>query len=201
MKKKVVDEFMISKCDGKAFKVKKGQVLRIIQVEGLQAVDMIAFNLHDFRESLSVWLTRHLSQSFTRAKKIYTKLPAANVMFTVLNERPGIFWLSQGRCNKLYYKVLFGRKGYHKNCQDILTKCIKPYGMTEYDVPEVFNIFMSVSFTKDGKYKFRPAKVKKCDCIDLLAEMDCLVAISACPDDIGCCNNFKPKPLKIQLLE
>ncbi len=201
MAKKVVKELIIPATEGRSFTVKKGQVLRIIQVEGLQMVDMIAFNLHDFRESLSAWLTRHLSGSFTNTKKVYTKLPAANLMFTVLNGRPGMFWLTAGRCNKLYYSEIYGKKGYHDSCEDILTKCVEPYGMTEWDLPDTLNIFMSVTFTKDGRYKFRPTKVKKGDYIDLRAEMDCLVAIAACPDDAGSGNNYRPKPLKIQLLE
>ena len=194
-------ELIIPSCEGRSFTVKKGQILRIIEVEGPQAVDMIAFNLHDLKESFSAWLTRHLSGSFTRAEKLYSKLPAANVMFTVLNYRPGIFWLSPGRCNILSYRIFHGVKGYHKNCQDILAECIKEYGMSEYDVPEVLNIFMNAKFKKDGSYEFSASPVKKGDYVDLLAEMDCLVAISACPDDFGSYNEYKPKPLKIQLLE
>ncbi len=201
MAPKVVDEFIIPKCEGRIFKVKKGQVLRIVQVEGVQAVDLIAFNQHDLRESLSVWLTRHLSGSFTKAEKIYTKLPAANLMFTVLNWRPGIFWLSPGRCNRKTYEIFHKFKEYHKNCQDILAGCIKEYGLTEWDVPEVLNIFMNVKFKPDGTYQFSASPVKKGDYMDLLAEMDCIVAISACPDDQSSYNDFTPKPLKIQLIK
>lgn len=201
MNKKVVKEIIIPSCEGRSFAVKKGQTLRVIELEGPQAVDMIAFNLHDYKESLSAWLTRHLSGSFTKAEKLYSKLPAANVMFTVLNYRPGIFWLSPGRCNRLTYKIFHDVKGYHKNCQDILAGCIREHGMSEYDVPEVLNIFMNVKFKEDGTYKFSASPVKKGDYVDLLAEMDCLVAISACPDDLSAYNDFTPKPLKIQLLE
>lgn len=201
MNKKVVKELIIPASEGRSFTVKKGQVLRIIEMEGVQAVDLIAFNQHDLKESLSVWLTRQQSKSFTKAEKIYSKLPAANLMFTVLNYRPGIFWLSPGRCNRLTYKNFHSVKGYHKNCQDTLAGCIKEYGLSGYDVPEVLNIFMNVKFTEDGSYQFSASPVKKGDYIDLLAEMDCLVAISACPDDLSSYNDFTPKPLKIQWLE
>ena len=198
---KVSSEFIIPKCEGKAFTVKKGQTLRIIEIEGAQAADMIAFNLHDMKESFSAWLSAHNSECLTRAKKLYSKLPAGNVMFTVLTERDGIYFLNPGRCNRFTYELRYGIKGYHKNCQDILAECIKPYGMTPFDVPEVFNIFMKVVYHKDGTKEFKRPPVAKGDYVDLLAEMDCLVAISACPDEFGPYNDFDPKPLGVQIID
>ena len=194
------EEFTIPKCEGKAFTIKKGQTLRIIELEGPQAADMIAFNSHDMKESFSAWLTRQNSRNFKNAKKLYSKLPAGNVMFTVLTEKVGVYWLSGGRCNRFTYELL-GVKGYHKNCQDILAECIKPYGMTAYDVPDIFNIFMNSVLHEDGTYEHKASPVSKGDYVDLLAEMDCLVVISACPDDLGAYNNFEAKPLGIQVFD
>ncbi len=193
------EDFIIPSGEGKMFTVKKGQTLRIIEVEGLQAADLIIFNERDMKESFSAWLTREYSGCFTRAKKLYSKLPAENVMFTVLTEKDGIFWLSPGRCRKASYELEHGIKG-HKNCQDILAELIRPYGMTAYDVPEVLNIFMNASFQEDGTFEHTASPIGKGDYIDLLAEMDCLVGVSACPDDLNSYNNFKAKPLGIQIL-
>jgi uncharacterized protein YcgI (DUF1989 family) len=196
---KIIEEFVIPKCEGRSFKIKKGHILRIIEIEGVQAADMIAFNLYDFKESYSAWLTRNLSLNFTRVNRLYSKLPKGNIMFTLLTDIPGVYWLSPGRCNRLFYELHYGQKEYHKNCQDILAGCIKPYGMSEYDVPDVFNIFMRAILHKDGSVRFKPSPVKKGDYVDLRAEMDCLVAISACPDELGSYNDFKTKPLEIQI--
>lgn len=200
MSRRVVRELIIPKCEGRSFTVRKGQVLRVIEVDGPQAADMIAFNLHDFRESISAWLTRHLSGNFTKAEKIYSRLPAGNVMFTVLTDIPGVFWLSGGRCNRLTYEHIQGGVGHHGNCQDILMECIRPYGLTEYDIHEVLNIFMNAAFHEDGSYELNPSQVKKGDYVELLAEMDLLIAISACPDELSAYNEYNPKPLKIQIL-
>ncbi len=194
------EDFIIPSGEGKMFTVKKGQTLRVIQVEGVQAADLIIFNEHDIKESFSAWLTRHNSGCFTRAKKLYSKLPAGNVMFTNLTEKDGILWLSPGRCNRFSYERRHGIKG-HNNCQDILAKIIEPYEMTPWDVPEVLNIFMNAIFNKDGTYKFIASPVSKGDYVDLLAEMDCLVGVSACPDDLSDYNNFKAKPLGIQIFD
>jgi len=194
------EEFIIPACEGKMFTVKKGQILRVIAVEGPQAADLIVFNEHDMKESYSAWLTRQNSGCFTRAKKLYSKLPAMNVMFTVLNEKDGIFWLSGARCNRFGYERHHGIKD-HNSCQDILAGLLKPYGMTQRDVPEILNIFMKAIFQKDGSYKFVASPVSKGGYVDLLAEMDCLVGVSACPDEFGEYNNFEAKPLRIQIFD
>ena len=121
-------------------------------------------------------------------------------MFTVLTKKDGVYWLSGGRCNRRTYE-LRGVKGYHKNCQDILAECIEPYGMTAYDVPDVFNIFMNPVLHEDGTYEHKASPVSKGDYVDLLAEMDCLVVISACPDDLSAYNNFAAKSLGIRVFD
>jgi uncharacterized protein len=189
----------IPKSSGASFNVSKGQVLRVIEVEGPQAADLMVLNTHDYQESYSAWFTRQRSRSFTRAEKIYSKLPAGNVMFTVLNYREGIFWLTPGRCNSYLYSQQYGISGYHKSCHDILKDCLKEYGIEEWNLPDVLNLFMKAVFTSDGTYSFEPSPVVQGDSIDLRAEMDCLVAVSACPDDIGPYNGKGPKPLKIQI--
>src|SRR5947209_11197047 len=145
-KRNVIKSILIPKCEGRSFVVKRNQILRVVEAEGPQAADLIAFNLTDLRESSSTWLTRQLSGSFTKLQALYSKLPAGNLMFRILTDIPHVFWLSPGRCNKLYYRLKYGIEQYHKNCQDILVECMKTYGIGEYDIPEVFNIFMDAKF-------------------------------------------------------
>ena len=197
-----MNEFFIPKCEGRAFTVRKGQTLRVIEVEGPQAADLIAFNLHNWKESSCVWLTRTLNdKSFTRANRLYSKLPAGNVMFTVPNPREGIIWLHPGRCNRLLYERVYGLKEYHANCQDILAECIKAYGMSPFDVPDVFNLFMNSVFHEDGSHEFRQSPVSKGDYIDLLAEMDLLCAISACPLEMEVFNAYQAKSVGVQIFD
>ena len=178
----VKEEFIIPSSEGKIFVVKKGQTLRVIEVEGLQAADLIIFNEYDMNESFSAWLTRHNSKSFSKAKKLYSKLPFGNVMFTVLTEKEKVLFLSPGRCNKMTYELHIGKKG-HKNCQDILAGLIKQYGLEAYDVPEVLNIFMNVEYNRDGTYEYLPSPVKKGDywAIDRPGSSYCDVGISWMP--------------------
>ncbi len=192
----LVKQLLVPKCEGASWTVDAGQEVRIVAVEGPQAADVIAWSAADPRETMSTWLTRHMSGSFGRASKVYSKLPAGRVMFTILTERPGLLWLSPGRCNWLKYTAL-GQPG-HANCQDILAATIEPYGMSAFDVPEVLNVFMNPTFNADGTYKFLPSPVQLGDHFAMRAEMDVVMAVSACPDDSPY-NAGRPKPLGIEV--
>jgi uncharacterized protein YcgI (DUF1989 family) len=181
-------------CEGRSWTVRAGQEVRIVAVEGPQAADVIAWNADDPRESLSSWLTRHISKNFGRAATIYSKLPAARPMFTVLTDRPGLLWLSPGRCNRLKYPPG------HANCQDILAATIEPFGMSPFDVPEVLNVFMNPRLHEDGTYEFRASPVDAGDYFAMRAEMDVVMAVSACPDE-SAYNTGRPKALRIDVLD
>jgi uncharacterized protein YcgI (DUF1989 family) len=189
----LVERVEIPKCEGRSLTILAGQELRVVAVEGPQAADLVAWNAADIRESLSSWLTRHMSHNFGRARAVYTKLPAGRVMFEVLDDRPGMLWLSPGRCNRLKY----GDPD-HPNCQDILAATIEPYGLSAFDVPEVLNIFMNPRLHEDGTYEFLASPVEPGDFFAMRAAMDAVVAVSACPDDAPY-NAGRPKPLRLEI--
>jgi uncharacterized protein YcgI (DUF1989 family) len=184
----------IPACEGRSWTVRAGQEVRIVAVEGPQAADVIAWNAADPRESISSWLTRHMSKNFGRAKTIYSKLPAGRPMFTVLSDRPGLLWLSPGRCNRLKYPPG------HANCQDILAATIAPFGMGPFDVPEVLNVFMNPQLHEDGSYEFLASPVEPGDYFAMIADMDVVMAISACPDT-SAYNAGRPKPLRVDIVD
>lgn len=183
----------IPSCEGRSFTVRTGQEMRVIAIEGPQAADLVAWNAHDIRESMSSWLTQNVNHSFRRASEILTKLPAGRVMFRVVDDRPGLLWISPGRCSRMKYG-----DPTHPNCQDILAGLIEPFGLSAFDVPEVLNIFMDVRFKPDGSYEFLPAPIQPGGHIAMVAEMDAVVAVSACPADDGF-NVGGPKPIRIEI--
>lgn len=166
--------------------------------DGPQAADLVAFNAADRGATLSTWLTRHVSGSFGYAERILTGLPDADPMFEIMDPRPGMLWLSPGRCNRLSYAE---QAPGHPNCQDILTETIEPWGMSARDVPDVLNIFMKAVFEREGTYRFEPSPVAAGDYVEMRAHMDCLVAVSACPDDLSAYNEFQIRPIGIRILD
>ncbi len=195
---KLVREFIIPRCQARAFELLKGQTLKVIEVEGKQVGDMTALNLHDFREKFDAHVTCGLNErSFQVAKKLYSGPPFFNVMLNVVEDKVGVHWI-HGRCNRLMYKILFGQEN-HANCHDNIAESLNPFGVAPHDVPfGTFNIFMAGSVDGNCHYTFRPPLANKGDHIDFRAEMDLLVSISACPDEAEL-NDGNPKPLKVEI--
>ncbi len=200
--RRLVNELMVPARGGCAFEIKKGQILRVVEIEGPQVGDFNAFNLHNFRERLDAPLSAALNSSFRHFTRLYTNEPRGRLMFTVVDDPTRVHFLSGGHCTILHYDLIHGIKDHH-NCYDILAKAVTPYGLTHYDVHGVFNFFMNVSYDANGRMIIRPPVAKKGDYMDVRAEMDVLGAIAACPGDINPTNGEDrvPKPLKIEIYE
>lgn len=202
MTRKLVRELLVPASGSAAFEISKGQVLRVIEIEGPQVGDFNAFNLHNFRERLDAPLSAALNSSFRRFTKMYTNEARGRLMFTVVDDPTGVHYLSGSHCTTLHYETIHGIKG-HANCYDLLAEAVKPYGLTHYDVHGVFNFFMNVFYDENGRMTIKAPVAKKGDYMDIRAEMDVLAAIVACPGDINPTNGEDrvPKPLKIEIYQ
>lgn len=201
MAEKVVSDFVIPARTGKAFEVRKGQIMRVTEIEGKQVADVDAWNLHEPRERMDVISSMFIGLNFRKIDRVYSN--RYNLMFNVIADEVGVNAFGS-HCSPLIYQELYkghsGLKG-HANCFENLTEAIKPFGLTRDDVHDCYNIFMKVDVAPDGTMAIRAPESKKGDFVEWQAEIDCLVAISACPGDIAPTNDYKPKPLGIKILE
>jgi uncharacterized protein YcgI (DUF1989 family) len=201
MARRVVDEFIIPKCTGKAFTVKKGQVLRIIEYEGKQVASIAVFNAHNYKEQLSA---RHSviveKAKLKRLTHLYSKVPWENVMLTVIDDKVGNH-VAAGYCTRKWYDILLNDPE-HRNCGDNFSECLKEYGISLEDLDSscAYTVFMNEVIDKDGNLRIEPPTAEKGDHIDFLAEMHLLVAISVCPCP-NQTNDYEPKAMKVQILE
>ena len=189
--------FVIPKCEGRAFELRRGQSFRVIAIEGKQVADMTLVSRHDLRETFSSHLTAGLNGSMRKALRLYSRPPFARVMLTVTEDPVGVHWI-HGRCTRMWYRDRLGVDD-RPNCHDNLVKALGPYGVTEYDLPlDTFNVFMVGHVDAENRYSFSPPIADKGDHIAFRAEMDLVVGISACPDDSEI-NDYAPKPLAIEI--
>lgn len=198
----LINDFIIPATYSKAFVVKQGQIMSIIQIEGPQMVDAVFLNANDLREAFHAGMTVAINMmmgegTLQRITRLYSKPPRDNVMMTVVADPVGVHlaW-NGGRCSRKFYEDFAGVKG-HRSCQDNLAEALAPYGLSEDDVPDVFNAFMNVAGIEEGRFETILPVSKKGDYISLRAEMDILAAVSACPFDLL----YTPKPLQIQIIE
>ena len=205
MTRTVVQDSVIPARYGMAFEVKKGQVLRIYQVEEKQVGDCVFYNVHDYKEWYHVGQTWALNSFMGTGtaksyKHFYSKPPRENVMLTVLEDTVKNHWGNNGvRCSRRMWDMR-GRSDQDRSCQQNLEEVLAPYGITGDDVGDCFNVFLNAELHEDGGFEIKPPTALKGDYIDLLAEMDILAAISACPSDTVT-NDYRAKPLGVKILE
>jgi uncharacterized protein len=196
-----IEGFVIPKKSARAFELKKSQILRIIAVEGPQVADLNAFNLHNLKEHFASGRTQSVGGIHVREGSSLYSIPGhENAMMTVIRDPVGVHNILGTRCSGVVYRKKYGIEGY-KGCQELLSEAIAAFGLTSYDTHDAFSIFMNKKIGEDGRMVILPPTVKTSESIDLLAEMDLLIAISACPSEKAATNNFVAKSLGVEILQ
>ena len=169
---------------GKAARVRAGQHVRIVNTHGTQVVDTWAFSAADPTE----WMAMEASRAW------FMKLAAAIGDSFVTNRRRPILTLvedtSGGRhdtlmaaCDLQRYGLL-GVKGHHDNCRDNLHAALAELGLEIQATPSPLNLFMNIPWTADGRLAWGEPVSTPGSYVRFRAEMDLVVAFSACPQDI-----------------
>jgi urea carboxylase-associated protein 1 len=183
-----------------AGEVRKGQVLRLIDVEGQQVGDFVAFNLQRVDEKFSPPNTANLNRTIrlTTGHALYSD--EASKLFTIVADTCGVHDVLAGACSRFTNQVRYGVEN-SPNCRDNFAQAVAPWGIGWKDVPYAFNIFMNVPIGQDNSMTIQEPLSRAGDYVDLRAEMDCLAAISNCPQVYNACNAYKLKPLKVIVYE
>ena len=192
---------------GKAALLEAGQRIRVINTNGQQVVDTWAFNRADLKEFMSMehsrtFLSRIMarvgdSMATNRRRPILTLVEDT----TVEGDTAGIHDTLLAACDRYRYELL-GCEGYHDNCTDNLAAALAELGLTPPETPSPWNLFMNIPVAADGSVAFVAPVSKPGDYVTLRAEMDCVVAFSACPQDVVPINgvNCTPTEAHFQVL-
>ena len=185
-----------------SFEIEAGQRSKLTQPEGEQVADLISFNRDDPRELLSMHGSRavNLSWKFTKPMTLYTN--RTRPMWTIEEDLTGENYCGGGYCSEHLNTMRYGDKGKGvPNCQQNLEKAIAGYGMDRwnFNIDACFNVFMTVAYDPDGKWEIREPKGKPGDHMIMKALMPQIVAISNCPILFNACNNYRLKPLVLEI--
>ena len=176
--------------------LRKGEILRIIDMEGQQAVDFICFNAHDTKETYDNTVTVRLAaRPFLRKGDVlYSNL--ANPMFTMVEDTIGNHDTMCGCCsaeiNYLRYKVKDT-----PSCRANFLRELAKYGLDSRSLVPNINLFMNIPIDANGELQIKAPLSRPGDHVDLAAEMDCLAMISNCPQILNPANNFNPTPVRM----
>lgn len=187
---------------GRAQRLTKGQAIKIINVSGTQVCDTWAFNAEDLREFMSMEHMRPtIGTIFPRQGHHLITNRRRPILLFETDTSPGIHDTLMAACDDYRYGLL-GCTTYHDNCTDNLAAGMRQIGLTPPETPSPLNLWMNIPVDPEGKTAWGEPVSKPGDYVILRAEMDCIVALSACPQDILTINgaNRQITDIKYQVL-
>ena len=182
---------------GKAAHVARGQHVKVINTHGEQVVDTWAFNGADVAEFMSMEHTRaHSLHIVPRVGDVLRSNRRRPMLTLVEDTSGGIHDTLIAACDPFRYAFL-GVEGHHDNCADNLRAGLAALGLTPPHVPSPLNLFMNIPWSAEGGLSFAaPPKPVPGGCVTLRAEMDLVIAFSACPQDILPINGRAGRPVE-----
>ncbi len=182
---------------GTAFVLKKGQTIRVIDPLGEQVSDLMAFNEQDLEESLSSGRTIDYANTIyvTTGHTLYSN--RSNPMFTIVEDQVGRHDFLLTPCSPETFKIIYNNHAHHPSCFANLVEHLTPFGIKPDRIPTTFNIFMNVVIDETGELSIDPPRSKAGQFIELRAEMDLIVGVTACSAEMS--NNYSFKPIDIQI--
>ena len=180
--------------------VKKGQVLRILDLEGNQAVDTLFYNAHDTAERYSANDTLRAQGNIYLTTGSQLLSNDGNVMLTIVADTCGRHDTLGGACASESNTVRYAlEKRFMHSCRDnyLLALAESDTDMSKRDLVSNVNFFMNVPVTPSGGLSFADGISAPGKYVELRAEMDLYVLISNCPQINNPCNAYNPTPAQL----
>jgi uncharacterized protein len=182
--------------------VKKWQTLRIVDLEGNQAVDCILYSAADPAERYSA------SETVANQRNIFLTIGTVlmsnegNPMMTIVADTCGRHDTSGGACSCESNTLRYGHHTRHQHaCVENFLHELGRHGLGKRDVVGNINWFMNVPVEADGALGIVDGISGSGKYVDLRAETDTLVVISNCPQINNPCNGFNPTPARVTVFE
>jgi uncharacterized protein YcgI (DUF1989 family) len=177
-----INRLRIEPQSGIGFRIKNGETIRIIDVEGEQVVDLFCFSEDELEENLSSGHTTDYNGKIYLSKGDVLYSNRSNPMFTIIEDQVGGHIMLYAPCSQKMFEKSYGVTDPHPNCLENLVMSLAKYGIQASQITVPFNIFMSVGAGET---------------IELRAEMDMIVGVTAC--SAGACNNYKWTPIDVEI--
>jgi len=180
---------------GCAVRLRKGQVIRIINTPGSQVCDTWLFNSDDLSEFSSMEHTRAYIDKIIPKQGDALVTNLRRPIGTLLTDTsPGVHDTLIAACDLHRYTNL-GVTEYHDSCADNMRLALNAIGLRAREVPQPLNLWMNIPVNADNSISWLPTVSKAGDYVEIRAELDCIVVMSACPQDIVPINSCDPQPV------
>jgi urea carboxylase-associated protein 1 len=180
--------------------IARGDVFRIVDLEGNQAVDTLFFNSRDFDERYSATETIRAQGNIYLTTGTRLMSSDGRPLLTIIADTCGRHDTLGGACSAESNQVRYSldKKDMH-NCRDSFLLALARYGhgMGKRDLPNNINFFMNVPVTPAGELTFADGVSGPGRYVEMRAEMDVLILISNCPQLNNPCNAYNPTPVRL----
>ena len=183
---------------GIAFRLSAGDTLWVIDPEGVQVADLLAYNANDVREVISNGRTFDYAETIklTTGHVLYSN--RSRPMLTIVEDTVGTHDFLLTPCSKATFEHFYPGQPVHRGCFGNLAEALAPYGISEDDIPVAFNCFMNVPVGADGAITVQPPLSKAGDFLRLRAEMDLIIGLTACSAYASNGGSFKPIDYEVE---
>lgn len=184
--------------------IKRGQIFRIVDLEGNQAVDTLFYHADNAQERYSAadTVSRQRQLYLTTGSRLYSNL--GNVMLTIVADTCGRHDTLGGACAAESNTVRYALdKFVMHSCRDNFLHALahdplcQRLNMSKRDLPSNINFFMNVPVTEAGELEFADGVSAPGKYVEMRAEMDVVVLISNCPQLNNPCNAYNPTPIRL----
>ena len=184
----------ISPCSAQAIELDEGDELIVIDPQGQQVSDLVAFNRDDLDEYLSSGRSIDYASKLwlTTGDPLYSN--RSRVMFDIVEDTCGRHDFTLTPCSKDTFSIIYGETEGRPGCEGNLAMALAPWGIDRDRVPVAFNVFMHVAVDgSTGEIAVLPPLSRPGAYLRLRAEMPLVAAMTAC--SAGQSNNFRYKPI------
>lgn len=189
--RELVAEFEVPIRSGRAWRVPAGHVCRLYTVEGPQVGDLNIWNANDPRERFWAARTRQLQAAHvTTFDRLWSNLPFLRPLATIVADTLENYGVDADggrvhdtlgtRCDPYVNRMLTG-EDFDYHCHSNLVRAVAPFGLTEFDVHDVLNVFQCTGLNANDEYFMKTCPAKVGDFFEFFAEVDLIVALSTCP--------------------
>ena len=177
---------------GVAFRLIQGQTLRVIDPQGMQVSDLLAYNAADVREAISNGRTFDYEETIalTTGNRLWSN--RSRPMLEILEDTVGRHDFLLTPCSEETFRHFYPDRPVHRGCFGNLAEALAPYGVQPDMIPCAFNLFMNVPIASDGELRVEPPVSRPGDYIRMRAEMDLVVGLTACSAYASNGGSFKP---------
>src|SRR5512139_2068264 len=179
--------------------IRRGQILRMVDLEGNQAVDTIFYSAADPSERYSLTHTIQAQGALYLGVGSVLMSSEGRPLLTIVADTCGRHDTLGGACASESNTVRYAlEKRFMHSCRDnyLLAIAHDPHGLNKRDVVANVNFFMNVPVTPEGGLTFADGVSAPGKYVELRAEMDLIVLISNCPQLNNPCNAYNPTPVR-----